>query len=147
MVAGSAGAGPPAGRTDSRARPKASSAHWKSPDRAASRPRENSCRARESAACSGETGAVALFLPLAEAQLPAPRITAAASPTRAQLFPFVRGRDRSIVKKVKPARTSKQRLFSMRSVRERGHDPVWILGFRFWIRDPVRRDSYLPDML
>ena len=59
-------------------------------------------QARESAADSGEGGAAAFFCPPPEAQLPAPRITAAASPTRVQLLPFVRVRYRNIGDRLNP---------------------------------------------
>src|SRR6266542_2804266 len=89
IVAGSRGASAPAGRTESRARAKASAAHWKSPARAASRPLENSSLALAMAGGSEGGGATLAFREATEAEVqPAPSRSAADRAARIQFFPF-----------------------------------------------------------
>src|SRR6266508_659442 len=90
IVAESRGASAPAGRTESRARAKASVAHWKSPERAASRPFLNSSLAFWMAGDSGAgRGSNLAFREATEAEVhPAPRRSAADSAIRIQFFPF-----------------------------------------------------------
>src|SRR5216683_85268 len=102
MTSGSVGTLPETGRTVSRALPNASCAHWKSPDRAASRPRVNSSMALVIATEAADGGLEACGLRAADelAQPARARVSATRPERTRRLPPGTRG-VRDIWKNVK----------------------------------------------